>query len=947
MIRRLGLYLLLATVGVCVVAAPGRAAENLIAFDRAKISAARNVCDLIVIAKLDNRAVALLRNGNLDRLKSVDDSAVLVDRSPDIEKLWVSGRDEDRSQPPGLLLSTPNFRLLKLSYGEAQNLMASGISLSRCQRIDLPSDPPFFVPAKPRSRESLTTDIDSLMALVSVDSVRAYIQRLQDFRTRYTCTDSFWTASQWIYDRFVSWGYEDVAFQEFPTGWQCNYSRNVIASKVGEIHPDRFLILGGHCDAVVYDGGDPNDFAPGADDNGSGTAMTMEIARVLADTPFKQSVRFITFGAEEQGLIGSWAYVMDALQRGEDIGLMINADMIGNVADSYLNFDIRCNEGGLAYGRVLEEIAEEYTYLIPEIYVGHFSGSDHFPFDQAGIRTVYSAESDFSPNWHRQTDVIENIDVDYATEIVRSNLGMLLIALEAPAPITGLEAFNAGDGHTVYLQWDPSPDAEILGYEVYLGTSEDDVSLYDTSYAAADTVFNLDENTTYYFGIAGFTADGGRSLIDEFAQLTTSSVPIRPDTLIVIPEPEQLRIQWVTTPELDFDYYQVYRRIGQEGDYQTYQQVNDGEEYVDEDLQSNLRYYYYVTQVDTTGLESEPSPDDYGKIISLDSGILFVDETRDFSGGQGNPTDEEQNLFYEFISEGYQITFHDVADEGLLRINDLGPYSTLVWVDDDPTNQNLAEIDRHLADYLEAGGNLFFAGWRSFIVYGMGRPLDFEEGSFPFEYLSINSVNTTLSPDFSRARGVEGWPDLNIIPERVLPAWDGLLIAIDVMDLNEGSAPIYEYISASGDTLFDGRPVGIYVEYDNSKTVYLTFPIYPTGDTAARELFITAMDMFGEQRTEIVESGGTSSLPSAFLSQNYPNPFNAETKIRFRLNENARIHLAVYNVLGQKVEVLADGEYPAGSHFVTWGGGDLPSGVYFYRLMLDEDSISRRMILLR
>jgi hypothetical protein len=119
------------------------------------------------------------------------------------------------------------------------------------------------------------------------------------------------------------------------------------------------------------------------------------------------------------------------------------------------------------------------------------------------------------------------------------------------------------------------------------------------------------------------------------------------------------------------------------------------------------------------------------------------------------------------------------------------------------------------------------------------------------------------------------------------------------------------------------------------------------GDTAARELFIAAMDMFGEQRTEIVEIGGAGSLPSAFLSQNYPNPFNAETKIRFRLNENARIHLAVYNVLGQKVEVLADGEYPAGNHFVTWVGGDLPSGVYFYRLMLDDDSISRRMILLR
>ncbi len=946
MIRRLGLYFVLAAVGICILEASGRAAENLVAFDRAKISAARTVCDLMVIAKLDNRAVALLKDGNLDRLKSIDDSAVMVDRSADIERLWVTGRNDDQPEPPGLLLRTQNFQLLKLSQTEARDLMASGFRLSRCQRIDLPSDPPFFVPAKPPSRGSLITDIDSLMALVSVDSVRAYIQRLQDFQTRYTCTDSFWVSTQWIFDKFTSWGYADVAFQEFPTGWGCN-SRNVIATRIGEVHPDRFLILGGHCDAVVYDGGDPTEFAPGADDNGSGTAMAMEIARVLADTPFRQSVRFITFGAEEQGLIGSWYYVMDALQRGENIGLMINADMIGNVADSYMNFDINCNEGGLAYGRVLEEIAEDYTYLIPEIHVGQFSGSDHFPFDQSGFRTVYSAESDFSPNWHDTTDIIDNIDVDYATEIVRSNLGMLLIALEAPAPITGLEAFNAGDGHTVYLQWDLSPDIEVIGYEVYIGTSEGEASIYDTAYVAVDTVFNLDENTTYYFGIAGITADGGRSLIEEFVELTTHSVPIAPEALIVIPEAEQLRIQWVTTPELDFDYYQVYRRIGQDGDYQAHQQIYGGLEFVDENLQSNTRYYYYVTQVDTTGLESDPSPEDYGKIISLDSGILFVDETRDFSGGQGNPTDEEQNQFYEFISAGYPITFHDVVDEGLLRINDLGPYSTLVWIDDDPTTQYLAEIDRDLADYLDAGGNLLFAGWRSFADYSIGRPLDFEEGSFPFDYLSISSVNATLSLDFSGATGLEGWPDQNIIPERVLPAWDGLLIGIDVMDLNDGPTPIYGYISASGDTLFDGKPVGIYIDNDDYKTVYLTFPIYPMGDNAARELFITAMDIFGEQRTEIIEIDGSSSLPSAFLSQNYPNPFNAETRIRFSLNSGTRIHLAVYNILGQKVEVLADGEYPAGNHFVTWGGGDLPSGVYFYRLMLDDDSISRRMILLR
>ena len=945
MIKRLG-FCLLATVGLSVFGAPFTLAGDLVAFERAKINDVKTACAISVIAKLDDIAVGLLSGDRFHVLREIDEKARLIESSTDIERLWVAFKSDDNPDLPGLLLKTDNYRLLKLSLWQANELMASGVHLSRCMKVDLPADPPFFIASRPGRPHLLITDIDSLMSLVSIDSVRSYIQRLQDFQTRYTCTDSFWAATEWISDRFESWGYDDVEFQVFESPFGCD-SRNVIATKTGEEYPDRFIILGGHCDAVVYNDGDPELFAPGADDNGTGAAMTMEIARVLADTPFRQSVRFITFGAEEQGLIGSWYYVADALQRGENITLMINADMIGNVEDSYLDFEINVNEGGLPYGTVLEELSEAYTDLIPVVNIGEFSGSDHFPFDQSGFRTVYSAESDFSPNWHRQTDVIDNIDIPYASDIIRSNLGMLLIALQTPIPVTGLEAVNAGDGHTVYLQWDESPDNEIIGYETYFGTSHDDVVLYDTSYAAADTVYDLEENITYYFAVAGVTADGGRSLIEEYVPLTTRSVPIRPDTLIVMPEPGRLLVQWETVPEMDFDFYQVYRRVGDQGEFQAYQEIYDGLQFIDEGLESNVRYYYYVTQIDTTGLESEPSNADYSKVISLDSGILFVDETRDFSGGQGTPTDEEQDRFYQFISEGYRVSFCDVNDEGRPRINDLGAYSTVVWADDDPIAQIMASVDRDLAAYLEAGGNLFFSGWRSLVSYGLGRPLIFEPGDFPYDDLLINSVNCTASPDFSGAEGLEGWPDLEVHEDRVMPQWDGLLIAIDVMELLDGATPIYSYISASGDTLFDGKPVGITVENEDSDVIFLTFPIYPLGDTAARELFITAMDQFGEQRTVIEEFAGSDSPTIAFLSQNFPNPFNAETKIRFSLTEKAAVHLEIFNILGQKVGSLAEGDFPAGNHFVIWDGDHLPSGVYFYRLTLEQGSVSRRMILLR
>ena len=97
----------------------------------------------------------------------------------------------------------------------------------------------------------------------------------------------------------------------------------------------------------------------------------------------------------------------------------------------------------------------------------------------------------------------------------------------------------------------------------------------------------------------------------------------------------------------------------------------------------------------------------------------------------------------------------------------------------------------------------------------------------------------------------------------------------------------------------------------------------------------------------------TTLLPSAFeLDQNYPNPFNPETSIRFALPDMARIRLVVYNVLGQQVSILADGDYAAGNHEVSWNGTDqegnpVASGVYLYRLSTEAESLTRKMMLLK
>ena len=94
-------------------------------------------------------------------------------------------------------------------------------------------------------------------------------------------------------------------------------------------------------------------------------------------------------------------------------------------------------------------------------------------------------------------------------------------------------------------------------------------------------------------------------------------------------------------------------------------------------------------------------------------------------------------------------------------------------------------------------------------------------------------------------------------------------------------------------------------------------------------------------------------LPTEFsLSQNYPNPFNPTTDINFSLPQDARVSLEVYNVLGQRVNTLVDGQLPAGNHTVTWNGtnadgGQVSSGVYFYKISAENFSETKKMMLLK
>ena len=94
-------------------------------------------------------------------------------------------------------------------------------------------------------------------------------------------------------------------------------------------------------------------------------------------------------------------------------------------------------------------------------------------------------------------------------------------------------------------------------------------------------------------------------------------------------------------------------------------------------------------------------------------------------------------------------------------------------------------------------------------------------------------------------------------------------------------------------------------------------------------------------------------MPGQFsLEQNYPNPFNANTVIGFSIEQSARVNITVYNLTGGKIAEILNCQMNAGKHSVIWNGinkeGEtLPSGVYFYRLTVDDNTITRKMTYLK
>ncbi len=725
----------------------------------------------------------------------------------------------------------------------ADDSAAHRITLAGCQLVRLPDRPaPLYAPAAHGfPAPLLDTTIQRLVARVSADSVRRHIQRLQDFRTRYSPADSCRSAESWIAGYFTALGFDSVALDSFQRNGQ--YWRNAVGLRRGR-NPEKVVIVCGHLDCTSED---PYNSAPGAEDNASGTAMVLEAARVLADLRPDLSIRFIGFSGEEQGLIGSFHYAEQARARGDDIIAVMNYDMIAYPGGEF-GVAIFGDSLSLPLGQFQSRIADIYTRLDSRALIGRY-GSDQLAFHRYGyIGTAGAEYGDFYPWYHTTADTIGNISMELAAEVAKMTIAAAATIALAPAPPDSFRFADLGTGGALFASWRPNREPDVAGYRLWWGTQSgsytDSVDLPCVPFRRIEGLTN---GTRYYAAVAAFDSAGHLGGRSAEQSAIPGEVPLAPEGFAAWPARGGMKLSWRANTELDLAGYNLYRATVSGGPYDRLNTapVTDTT-FRDSGLASGIAYYYVCAAVDTTGNEGPRSPERSGKAITLDRGILLVDETRNGTGARGSPSDEQQDAFWHFLLGWFNFTDWDATDLGVPAPGDLGPYSTVVWHADEYQQQLAADAVPGLANYLSEGGRLFYSGWKPILgILGSGNyPFTFSPGSFPYDQLGLAVARQSTALDFIGATGTLGYPDLRIDSLKTFPAAAGRLSFIDALYPRDAE-PVAAFVSQSGDT-FAGKPVAVRRLAGPGKVVFLGFPLYYCENEPARAFAVKALSDLGE-----------------------------------------------------------------------------------------------------
>lgn len=412
-----------------------------------------------------------------------------------------------------------------------------------------------------------------IISAVSAERIEHDIRTLADFGTRHTLSDTLsqtrgiGAARRWIRDQF-----EDIS-KNCDNCLEVIYQRNlqkgnpdtriktdteivnVIAIQRGTVYPNRYVIMSGDIDSRVSDVLNFTDDSPGANDNASGMAGTIETARVLSKYKFPTSIIYVGLSGEEQGLFGGKFLAEYAKENGWNIVGVLNNDMISNIQgldgvienNTFRVFSeptpVTENEAERRrrrfYGGEVDGVSRQLARYVARMTDTYFTnlkaimiyrldrfgrGGHHRPFNDAGFPGVRIMETHENYNRQHQDlreengikygDVMEGVNPDYAAKLTGVNAITLAGLAWAPPQPVHVKIGGAVQPSTT-LAWDNQNDPNLAGYKIYWRETTEAQWKYSRFVARGNNSFTLEGVVidNYLFGVAAVGKDGNESVV--------------------------------------------------------------------------------------------------------------------------------------------------------------------------------------------------------------------------------------------------------------------------------------------------------------------------------------------------------------------------------------------------------------------------------------------------
>lgn len=438
--------------------------------------------------------------------------------------------------------------------------LASALALLFTSSTDAQRRPPRIDP-----------EIRKMLGEVSAKRIESDIRKLVSFGTRNTNSPQddpkrgIGAARDWLFAEFGNISSEcgGCMTVEKQTYLQEKANRvpkpvdltNVFAILKGTTDPGRIYVVSGHYDSMCGNPSDGECDAPGANDDASGTAAVLELARVMSKRKFDATIVFMAVAGEEQGLLGAAHFAEQAVQKKMDIEAMFTNDIIGGVTtfknaanrqtmrvfaegvpsnETPAEASLRRSTGGendspaRQLGRFVKESADMYSPVFKAMLVyrrdRYLRGGDHIPFLERGFAAVRFSETNEDYDHQHQNvrtengkfygDTPEYVDFGYIANVTKVNLATLARLALAPERPKNAGMVTTRLGNDTELKWDASRAADIAGYEiVWRDTSEAEWTDSKSVGNVTSHVMKAMSKDNYFFGVRAVDKAGNKSLV--------------------------------------------------------------------------------------------------------------------------------------------------------------------------------------------------------------------------------------------------------------------------------------------------------------------------------------------------------------------------------------------------------------------------------------------------